>query len=120
MSAFQGDARGQGARPVDAGGVEVVAHDGRVEVVLSGQVDGRLAEELDHAAVAALRPGASIEIDCRDVEFMDSTGVAFLARLASRAGDRTITLVKPPPVVVFLVDVVKIGHLLEVVDEPSG
>lgn len=98
------------------GGVEVSVGDDRVDVLLTGQVDGRLADDLDHAAVTALRPGLPVAVDCRAVQFMDSTGIAFLARLASRAGERTITLVGPPPVVVFLVDVVKLGHLVEVVD----
>ena len=49
------------------------------------------------------------------VTFMDSTGVAFLARAASRSPGR-LRLVDPPELVRFLVHVTAIVSLLDVVD----
>ena len=51
---------------------------------------------------------------------MDSSGVAFLARLSIRSQHR-VRLLRVPPTVRFLLEVTRIGELLDVVegdDEP--
>jgi len=57
-------------------------------------------------------------VDAHHVTFMDSSGVAFLARLASRSSYR-VRLLNVPPTVRFLLEVTRIGELLDVVDDET-
>lgn len=103
--------------PGAAGTVDVAIDEDAVRVALTGHVDATLGPDLDQAAVEALRPSLPVEVDCARVEFMDSTGVAFLARLAGRSGGRRVRLLNPPAVVRFLVGTIKITDLLEIVQD---
>jgi ABC-type transporter Mla MlaB component len=49
---------------------------------------------------------------------MDSSGIAFLARVASRSTGR-VRILHAPDAVRFLLEVTKIGELLEVVDDDT-
>jgi len=107
-------------RSVDPGSVHVLFEPRATRVVLTGEIDAELGPELLEAAEESLRSRRPIEVDAHHVTFMDSTGVAFLARLASRASG-TITLIDPPELVRFLLDVTNIAGLVRVVDEdPAG
>ncbi|MGO1341011.1 MAG: STAS domain-containing protein, partial [Cellulosimicrobium funkei] len=63
--------------------------------------------------------GLPVEIDAHHVTFMDSSGVAFLARLASR-GPHRVRVLRAPPTVRFLLEVTRIGELLDIVDVDPG
>ncbi|NMR19083.1 STAS domain-containing protein [Cellulomonas fimi] len=102
-----------------SGSVEVSVGSGCTRVTLAGEIDTDLAEDLRAATTRAEGPGLPIEVDARAVTFMDSTGGAFLARLAIRNSTR-VRLVGPPPEVRFLLEVTRIGDLLDVVDEPAA
>lgn len=101
-------------RPVDPGSVHVLFEPGATKVVLTGEIDAELGPDLLEAADDALSSSLPIEVDSHLVTFMDSTGVAFLARLASRA-ERRIRLVDPPDIVGFLIETTRIASLLDVV-----
>jgi anti-sigma B factor antagonist len=101
-------------RPVDPGSVHVLFEPDTTRVVLTGEIDAELGPDLLEAAEDALSTTRPIEVDAHLVTFMDSTGVAFLARLASRA-PRRIVLIDPPDVVQFLIDTTRISSLLDVV-----
>lgn len=103
----------------EPGSVHVLVGSQKIRIVLSGEVDAELGPDLTEAASDAENSGLPIEIDLRQVSFMDSTGVAFLARLASRSQPR-VKLIKPPEVVLFLLSVTRIGDILDVVDEDPG
>ncbi|WP_129338427.1 STAS domain-containing protein [Cellulomonas endophytica] len=104
----------------EPGSVHVITEQDRTVVVLSGEIDADLSPELGEATAEAEERGLPVEVDARHVTFMDSSGVAFLARLSMRSPHR-VRLLHVPPTVRFLLDVTKIGELLEVVeDEPSG
>ncbi|WP_245993453.1 STAS domain-containing protein [Xylanimonas allomyrinae] len=60
-----------------------------------------------------------VEIDAHHITFMDSSGVAFLARLGSRMPHK-VRILRAPPTVKFLLEVTRIGELLEIVDEDEG
>ncbi len=64
--------------------MHVIVEDGRTRVVLSGEVDADLAADLADATADAEAAGLPVDIDAQHVTFMDSSGIAFLARIATR------------------------------------
>ncbi|WP_448630494.1 STAS domain-containing protein [Cellulomonas soli] len=103
----------------EPGTVQVLVSPDRTLIVLSGEVDADLGAELQDATAVAEQRGLPIEVDAHHVTFMDSSGVAFLARLSIRSQHR-VRLLRVPPTVHFLLEVTRIGELLDVVpDEPA-
>ncbi len=100
----------------EPGTVHVIVGAERTRIVLAGEVDATLAPELLDAGSEAEKAGLPVEVDVHHVTFMDSSGVAFLARLAGRSAHR-VRLLRVPPTVRFLLEVTRIGELLDVVDE---
>jgi anti-anti-sigma factor len=107
-------------RSVDPGSVHVLYEPRATRVVLTGEIDAELGPDLLEAAEDALTSGRPLQVDAHHVTFMDSTGLAFLARLASRSKGRRVTLIRPPAVVKFLIETTNIIQLLDVVDEEPG
>ncbi len=107
------------ARPQEPGSVHVLLGGRKTRVVLTGEIDAELGPDLVEAAADAEDAGRPVEVDVQHVTFMDSTGVAFLARLASRASG-TMVVIRPPELVRFLIEVTSIGELLEVVESDPG
>ncbi|WP_339575280.1 STAS domain-containing protein [Pseudokineococcus basanitobsidens] len=103
----------------DAGSVHVIMGRSKTRIVLSGEIDALVSPDLVEAAAEAEDAGRPVEVDAQHVTFMDSTGVAFLARLASRSHSRLV-LLRPPEVVKFLIEVTSITDLLDVVDADPG
>jgi len=100
----------------EPGAVQVLVEPDRTRIVLSGEVDADLVGELAEATAEAQRQSLPIEVDTRHVTFMDSSGVAFLARLSIRSPHR-VRLLRVPPTVRFLLEVTRIGELLDVEDD---
>ena len=107
------------ARVPEPGTVHVFVGADRTRIVLAGEIDTDLGPDLQEAAMAAERARLPIEVDAHHVTFMDSSGVAFLARLSTRS-PTPVRLVRVPPSVGFLLEVTRIGELLDVVLEPPG
>ncbi|WP_123308033.1 STAS domain-containing protein [Cellulomonas sp. PhB143] len=105
--------------PGDPATVHVIVGSSRARIVLSGEVDADLAADLQEASAHAEATNLPVEIDAHHVTFMDSSGVAFLARLASRS-PHTVRVLRAPPTVRFLLEVTRIGELLDVVDDDPG
>ncbi|WP_422110453.1 STAS domain-containing protein [Cellulosimicrobium arenosum] len=103
----------------DPASVHVIVGASRARIVLSGEIDAELGADLQEATVAAEESGLPVEIDAHHVTFMDSSGVAFLARLASR-GPQRVRVLRAPPTVRFLLEVTRIGELLDIVDTDPG
>ena len=114
-----GDTTGSSGRPADPGSVHVILGGRKTRVVLTGEIDAELGPDLIEAAAEAEDAGRPVEVDARYVSFMDSTGVAFLARLASRCEGRLV-LIRPPDLVRFLIDVTAIREVLDVTDTDPG
>lgn len=106
-------------RERESGSVHVIVAPGRTRVVLCGDVDASIAGDLIEAAADAEASRLPAEVDAHRVTFMDSSGVALVARLASRTPGR-LRVIRPPDVVRFLLEVTHIGDLVEVVDEDPG
>lgn len=102
--------------PGEPGSVHVILSPDRTTIVLSGEVDADLGPDLAQATTDAEQAGVPIEVDAHHVTFMDSSGVAFLARLATRTPHK-VRLLHVPPTVQFLLEVTRIGELLDVVDD---
>ncbi len=64
--------------------VHVIVENGRTRIVLSGEIDADLAADLADATADAEAAALPIDIDAQHVTFMDSSGIAFLARVATR------------------------------------
>lgn len=107
------------AAAAEPGSVHVIVGAERTRIVLSGEVDADLGSDLQEATTEAEEAGLPIEVDAHHVTFMDSSGVAFLARLSTRSPHR-VRLIRVPPTVRFLLEVTRIGELLDVVDEDPG
>ena len=102
--------------PNEPASVHVIVTRDRTRIVVSGEIDADLGPDLTEAAADAEATGLPIEVDATHVTFMDSSGIAFLARLASRSADR-VRVLRAPDTVRFLLEVTKIGELLDLVDD---
>jgi anti-anti-sigma factor len=103
----------------EPGAVQVLVGEDRVRIVLSGDVDSDLGDDLVEAATEAERHDLPIEVDAHHVTFMDSAGVAFLARLSIRSKHR-VRLLRVPPTVKFLLEVTRIGELVDVAGDDEA
>lgn len=99
--------------------VHVIVQGARTRIVLSGEVDADLAPDLQEATADAEATGLPIDIDAQHVTFMDSSGIAFLARIATRSTER-VRVIRAPETVRFLLQVTRIGELLDLVDDPDA
>jgi anti-sigma B factor antagonist len=97
--------------------VHVIVENGRTRIVLSGEIDADLAADLADATADAEAAALPIDIDAQHVTFMDSSGIAFLARVATRV-QQPVRVLRAPESVRFLLQVTRIHELLEVV--PGG
>lgn len=105
-------------RDLEPASVHVIVAGERTRIVISGEVDADLVPDLNLAMHDAEATGLPIDVDAQHVSFMDSSGIAFLARLAARTTE-TVRLLNAPDAVRFLLDVTRIGELLELVDDAT-
>ena len=106
-------------RTPEPGSVHTFTGRGRTRVVLSGEVDAELGPALLEAAADAADAGRALEVDVQHVTFMDSTGVAFLARLA-RDSTAPVVLLRPTAEVQFLLEITGVAELMEIRDSSPG
>ena len=106
------------AEPTESS-VHLIVGTQRARIVLTGEIDADLGPDLTEATAEALACGLPMEIDAHHVTFMDSSGVAFLAQLTAQATAR-VRILRAPPTVKFLLEVTRIGDLLDIVDEDPG
>ena len=64
------------------------AGDGKVLVLVRGELDLATAPELEATLMGALEDGREVVLDLRDLEFMDSSGVRVLVVAHCRARGR--------------------------------
>ncbi|WP_246465010.1 STAS domain-containing protein [Ruania alkalisoli] len=107
--------RNQGSGDGSTGIVQTLLEDDCTRLVLSGEIDVAMSDELTEAVAEAEKAGLPVKVDVRHVEFMDSAGIALLARLASHTPGRPL-LIRPPDVVRFLLEATHIGDLVDVVE----
>ncbi|RPF26804.1 STAS domain-containing protein [Georgenia muralis] len=102
--------------PEGDGSASVLLLPGRTRLVLAGEVDTSLGEELTRSVAEVEDAGLPVEVDVRHVTFMDSSVVSALAGLAFRYPHRLV-FIKPPDVVRFLLEVTNLGEMVDIVDD---
>src|SRR5262245_20642509 len=95
------------------GDVAVFFEGGHVLVLLSGEVDLSLSDDLEHAGRDAIDAEQPIRVDARRVTFIDSVGGSFLVRMAAALIDRggKLTLLGPSQRVEELISLMGAGEL---------
>jgi anti-sigma B factor antagonist len=90
--------------------------DGRCVLVVAGEIDLATAPQLADAVEEATSDADTLDIDLRDTTFIDSTGLAVLARATQRPGREplTITLWDPSPQIVRVLAVSGVDALVRV------
>jgi anti-sigma B factor antagonist len=63
--------------------------------------------------------GVAVDVAPRRMTFMDSSGVAMLARLASQTPAR-LRFIAPPDLVRFLLRVIHLGYAVDILDIDPG
>nr|WP_276612209.1 STAS domain-containing protein [Kineococcus vitellinus] len=86
---------------------------------MAGEVDACLGPVLGRGVEEALATGLPVLVRADGVTSMDSTGLGFLARLASRSAERRITVTGAPDVVRHLVHRARLEGVVELVDGPG-
>ena len=92
--------------------------DGVTLIMLSGEVDLALGDDLEFAGRDAIDRGAPVRVDVSRVTFIDSVGLGFLARMASaeREHGRRLVLAGARRTVQESVQLVGLADLVEFVD----
>lgn len=104
---------------VEPGTLHVLVGANRTRIVLSGEIDANLAQEFSDAMADAQEIDLPVEVDAHHVTFMDSSGVAFLARLAAQTPQK-VRVLRAPQTMRFLLEVTRVGELVEILDEDPG
>lgn len=107
------------AAPAPAASVRVLLGGPVTRIVLTGDIDVSASRRFTDAVSQAEHAARPVLVDARDVTFMDSTGIALLARLATRVPG-TVRIVEPPDVVRFLLDATRVGDMVEVFERADA
>ncbi|MEZ0493866.1 STAS domain-containing protein [Kineococcus sp. TBRC 1896] len=100
----------------DGGHLEVDHEAGLTVITLHGEVDAALGSVLDDLHARADAAGLPVRVDLSAVTFLESTGASFLVRLTRAAAPHRVTLVKPAPQVLYLLQVTKLVTIFDVED----
>lgn len=103
--------------------VSVEQHPGQARVVLSGELDIASADGLEkQLAAAEVDSPATLVLDLRRLEFIDSTGLRTLVAADERARSegRRLVIACGPNAVARILTVTMLDQRLEVVDDPDA
>jgi anti-anti-sigma factor len=104
------------------GDVAVFLQDDQVLVLLRGDIDLSVGEDLEDAGRDAIDSGIPMTIDVRMVQMIDSVGLSFLIRMGSAAqtGGRRVVLRGPSPPVEELIRIIGAADLFTWILEPDA
>ena len=104
--------------------VEMVAANGRVELLVSGELDFASRSTLDSAVLRLLKDSEvkTITLNLADLRFCDAAGVhAFAAaQREAAAQSKTLALANIRPTVAFVLDVVQFDRVLPIDGRSHG
>ncbi|MCL1900131.1 MAG: STAS domain-containing protein, partial [Promicromonosporaceae bacterium] len=66
-----------------SGGIELLPEPGRTVIAMWGDIDATLRTRASEALTGALTRDLPVVVDTEDVQFIDSSGIAFLAQLST-------------------------------------
>jgi anti-anti-sigma factor len=96
------------------GSLAVSLEDDVSVIALTGEIDLAMGEDLDVACRQVLDRGLPVRIDASQLQFIDSSGLGFLARIIkANPGGRRPEIVGASP---RIVDTITIGGLADLVD----
>jgi anti-anti-sigma factor len=81
-----------------------------------GELDLAVAEDFGEAVGSAADDGASVVVDLRKLEFLDSSGLQVLLIAAGDLGRRLALLVEPESPVARLIEVTEVADRLPIYD----
>ncbi|MDO5700479.1 MAG: STAS domain-containing protein [Bowdeniella nasicola] len=112
----------EGAAPnADTGSAAVMTSAQRTRLILSGAIDLQLSAEFLEAVLECEERALPLDVDLRNVTFMDSSGIATLSRLVSADSPvLPVRLIKPPDVVRFLLDVTGLADQVTTLNSDPG
>jgi anti-sigma B factor antagonist len=86
-------------------------------IVVRGEVDMATAPQLRELLHSLADGGVeSIVLECRDLEFLDSTGIGVLVAVRNRLGDRGKLIIdSPPPHVRKVLELTGVGDCVSIV-----
>jgi anti-anti-sigma factor len=93
-----------------------------VVIEVSGELDLASSPALEQELERQVQSGtATVVVDLRKLEFMDSTGLSVLVRAHQQASehDRAFAVVKGPPQVQRLLDLTGVADRLNIIDSPE-
>lgn len=103
----------------NAGSIAVLTSAHRSRLVLAGEIDIAVEQDLDEAVRELLSRELPVDIDARNVTFMDSSALSGIARLSSQLGHRP-RVISPPESVLFLFTVTRVADDVDIVEEDPG
>ena len=108
--------------PAPAGDVSVLFDDAATVVLLSGEIDLGLADDMEQAGRDVIQRGSDVVVDCSAVTFMDSIGLAFLIRLAAgaRRRSRSVSLRDPDDSVLDVLHLTGSTSLFHIITSSHG
>lgn len=105
----------------ESGTAAVMTADDRTRLILSGPIDLSMVGEFSEAVTECLQRALPLDVDLRHVTFMDSSGVATLARLLTKDSPaQPVRMIKPPDMVQFLLDVTGLSDKVEILTTDPG
>ena len=97
-------------------------HPGQTRLILSGELDIASADDLEkQLAAAEVDSPATLVLDLRRVEFIDSTGIRTLVAADERARSqgRRLAVVQGPNAVARILAVTQLDQHLDIVEDPD-
>jgi len=88
-------------------------------VSIKGRVDSATAQELTSALLAAVAAHPQVAVDCSDVDYISSAGIASLldGARAARGVDHRLMVCAPNPRVKQVFEIIRLRDLLDVHEE---
>ncbi len=101
------------------GSVVLLTSPVRNRLVLSGELDLNDKAKLRDAVADAVERRLPVDVDTRNVTFMDSTAIAALSHLVQRLPHR-LRFIQPPDLVRLLLEITGISDAVAIVEHDPG
>lgn len=104
---------------LEPGSVVLLTSPVRSRLVLCGELDLNDKATLRAAVANAVERGLPVDVDTRNVTFMDSTAIAALSHLVQRL-PHPLRFIQPPDLVRLLLEITRICDAVTIVEHDPG